>query len=96
MTKEQAIQFANCLKNNYTIDFNDMADFCDMAIKALEKDISKTPKKCEVPRYGIGYEFYDYYCPTCSKFLAYECDTKRKYIHHCECGQRLDWGCDND
>lgn len=37
MTEEQAIQFANCLKNNYTIDFNDMADFCDMAIKALEQ-----------------------------------------------------------
>ena len=37
MTKEQAIQFANCLKNNYIIDFNDMADFCDMAIKLLEQ-----------------------------------------------------------
>ena len=37
MTKEQAIQFANCLKNNYTIDFNDMADFCDMAIRAPEQ-----------------------------------------------------------
>lgn len=37
MTKEQAVKFANCLKNNYTIDFNDMADFCDMAIKALEQ-----------------------------------------------------------
>ena len=37
MTKEQAIEFANCLKNNYTIDFNDMADFCDMAIKSLEQ-----------------------------------------------------------
>lgn len=40
MIKEQAIQFANCLKNNYTIDFNDMADFCDMAIKALEQQTS--------------------------------------------------------
>ena len=36
MTKEKAIKFANCLKNNYTIDFNDMADFCDTVIKALE------------------------------------------------------------
>lgn len=47
MTKEQAIQFANCLKNNYTIDFNDMADFCDMAIKALEQEL--TPIKNERP-----------------------------------------------
>lgn len=41
MTKEDAIHFANCLKNNYTIDFNDMADFCDMVIEALER------KPCE-------------------------------------------------
>ncbi len=37
MTREDAIKFANCLKNNYTIDFNNMTDFCDMAIKALEQ-----------------------------------------------------------
>lgn len=37
MTKEQAKKFANCLKNNYTIDFNDMADFCDTVINALEQ-----------------------------------------------------------
>ena len=36
MDKEKAIEFANCLKNNYTINFDDMFDFCDEAIKALE------------------------------------------------------------
>ena len=36
MDKEKAIEFANCLKNNYTINFDDMSDFCDEAIKALE------------------------------------------------------------
>ena len=63
----------------------------DMAIKALEKDMPKAPKKSDVPRCGMGYEYYDWYCPTCNKLLAFECDTKRQYIHHCECGQRLDW-----
>ena len=38
MTTEEAIHFAKCLKNNWTIDFNDMADFCDMAIDALSAD----------------------------------------------------------
>lgn len=38
MTNEEAKKFANCLKNNYTIDFNDMADFCDTVIKALEQE----------------------------------------------------------
>lgn len=41
MTNEQAKKFANCLKNNYTIDFNDMADFCDTVIKLLEQQPSE-------------------------------------------------------
>ena len=36
MTREEAIHFAVCLKNNWTIDFNDMEEFCDMAIEALK------------------------------------------------------------
>ena len=36
MDKEKAIEFANCLKNNYTINFDDMSDFCDEVIEALE------------------------------------------------------------
>ena len=38
MNREEAIYFANCLKNNYTVDLNDMEAFCDMAIKALEQE----------------------------------------------------------
>jgi hypothetical protein len=38
MNREEAIYFANCLKNNYTIDLNDMQAFCDEAIKALEQE----------------------------------------------------------
>ena len=30
-TREDAIHFAECLKRNYTIDFEDMEVFCDMA-----------------------------------------------------------------
>ena len=37
MTREEAIHFANCLKNNYTIDLNDLQAFCDEVIKALEQ-----------------------------------------------------------
>ena len=35
MTREEAIHFATCLKNNWTINFDDMEEFCDIAIKAL-------------------------------------------------------------
>jgi len=41
MTREEAIHFAECLKHNYTIYFNDMEEFCDMAIKALEQEPRK-------------------------------------------------------
>lgn len=63
----------------------------DMAIKALEKDTPKAPKKSDTPRYGMGYDYYDWCCPSCGKFLAYECDSEREKIHHCRCGQRLKW-----
>ena len=38
MDKEKAIEieFANRLKNNYTINFDDICDFCDEAIETLE------------------------------------------------------------
>lgn len=38
MNREEAIYFANSLKNNYTVDLNDMEAFCDMAIKALAQE----------------------------------------------------------
>lgn len=38
MTREEAIHFAECLKNNWTINFADMEEFCDMAIEALSAE----------------------------------------------------------
>jgi hypothetical protein len=35
MTREEYIDFANALKNNYTIDFDKLPEFRDMAISAL-------------------------------------------------------------
>ena len=40
MTREEAIHFAECLKNNWTINFADMEEFCDMAIEALSAEPS--------------------------------------------------------
>ena len=37
MTREEYIKFANALKNNYTIDFDKLPEFCDMAISALSE-----------------------------------------------------------
>ena len=37
MTRGEYIDFANALKNNYTIDFDKLPEFCDMAISALSE-----------------------------------------------------------
>lgn len=37
MTIEEMIHFATCLKNNWTIDFNDMEVFCNLVAEALEE-----------------------------------------------------------
>lgn len=38
MTREEYIDFANALKNNYTIDFDKLSEFCDMAISAVSEN----------------------------------------------------------
>lgn len=35
MTREEGKEFANALKNNYTINFDKLPEFCDLVISAL-------------------------------------------------------------
>ena len=37
MTRDEAIHYAKCLKNNWTLNLNDLGEFYDMAIEALER-----------------------------------------------------------
>ena len=48
MTKEKAIEFANCLKNNYTVNFDDMFDFCDEVIETLENSCEDSVSRQQV------------------------------------------------
>ena len=48
MTKEKVIEFANCLKNNYTVNFDDMSDFCDEVIEALENSCEDSVSRQQV------------------------------------------------
>lgn len=80
MTNEEAITYANCLKNNYTINFEDMADFCDMAIKALAKHdyfIEKINRESYIRGYNkamsnilLAYDKSDY--PEESNYYVYQ------------------------
>ena len=59
MTREEYINFANCLKNNYTIDFDVLPEFCDMAISAV-KWIPVSERLPEIgQRVIVTYETFD-------------------------------------
>ena len=77
MKREEAIHFATCLKNNWTINFADIEEFYDMAIEALSVVRCKECRwydnrygdVCHNPRYGDGWANYpppyvdeDYWC----------------------------------
>ena len=64
----------------------------DMAIEALEKQIPMEPVKSKTPRYGMGYVYHDWECPSCGGFIAFEPDvTRLQKKYRCDkCGQRLD------
>jgi predicted SprT family Zn-dependent metalloprotease len=95
MTNEEAIER---LKNG--APFSEIYDkkweeALDMAIKALEKDIEKEPVQTHV-RYGMGYEYHDYFCPTCDELLAPEPKGNRwkeegGWSRCRNCGQKIKW-----
>lgn len=53
------------------------------------RDVPAKPVKSKEPRLGMGYEYYDWVCPTCGKFLAYEPNIDGIPRRCQNCGQRL-------
>ena len=66
-----------------------LSEAFDMAVDAMKKQIPVKPVKSKDPRYGMGYVYHDWVCPSCGKFLAYE--PEESGCHHCKCGQAIDW-----
>lgn len=54
-----------------------------------ERDTGKYPIKSKIPRYGMGYDYYDWICPTCGNFLAFEPDIDHISQRCQKCGQLL-------
>ena len=53
------------------------------------RNTATPPIKDETPRYGMGYEYYDWLCPNCKAFLALE-PAIAKIPKRCRyCGQLL-------
>lgn len=41
-------------------------------------------------RWGIGYKYYDAYCPRCNGFICYEPIIQDQKEHYCgKCGQKI-------
>ena len=89
MTAEEAIDYL-LDPAGQTIERH--AEAVNMAVRALRKQIPLKPRKSLIPRYGMGYAYYDWICPRCGTFLAFE--PERTGNHHCRCGQAIDWNLD--
>lgn len=89
---ESALQKVKDQKENFGFMDRFTVDENWEVTKALEKQIPKKAIRSKEPRYGMGEEYYDWICPTCGEWLAYSPDRRRYEIHHCRCGQKLDWG----
>lgn len=98
MTKSEKLirneaEAIECLKSNKpTSSYLMLQESVDMAIQALEKQISKKPSY-EGDGYADGHLVYDaWICPCCGK--RYEVDYDN-YDHCPNCGQKIDWSDDD-
>lgn len=55
-----------------------------------ERDVAKKPMRCTEPRWGMGYDYYDWICPSCKYFLTPEPNWRNIPKRCPECGQLLD------
>ena len=83
MTREEGKEFANALKNNYTIDFDKLPEFCDMAISALSEN--KGEWIADVDKWGDEVTTVNGY--TCSKCGMFNSD-KDNFCPNCGADMR--------
>lgn len=73
-----------------TLKLNDKG--IDCVIESLKRQVGENINT-EV-RYGMGYEYNDYYCPSCNSFICYEHERDKCYekLSYCSnCGQKINW-----
>ena len=88
MTQQEIDRIENAIRHIQTAtDVDPWA--AEIAVDAMRKQIPQKPKKEKEPRYGMGYAYYDWICPTCGRTIAFEPAISGN--HHCKCGQAIDW-----
>lgn len=93
MTKEEAYTW---LQNHFPVcdDGTKQDEAIKIALDVLSKQIPMLPvQPKECVRYGHGYDYHDYYCPSCGGFLAFEPEGDRlSGQSRCPyCGQIISW-----
>ena len=101
MTNEEAKYYLSRLRDSLdSLSESKLIEALDMAIKVLERNIEKEPVQTHV-RWGMGYDYHDYYCPSCDAFLASEPIglrfKQRGERTRCKnCFQMIKWEVEND
>lgn len=113
MTTQEAIKQLEydrgmCLFNPSTGEEEPMNDDCrksaealEIAIEALKRDVPVKPIMMTTPRRTKFFEYYDWKCPICNCFLAYEEDGRHLILAHeksrcSNCFQLIDWSNTDD
>lgn len=86
--KTNIITYATAEAENLPIQ---MGKAFDVAIQALEKQI---PKKVQLRHIRKFDGFDDGECPTCGRTVSRDCDGADDFCP--DCGQKLDWGDDEE
>lgn len=96
MTESEAIKELHKIRPRGGIIPQKRAEALDMAIKALEKQIPKKPRKTDSYR-GVLKRVYAYACPTCHNVCLEKYMNERQNTTFCwDCGQHLDWSDDDE
>ena len=94
MTPKEAIEYLNIMKLSTEDDSvgEIKKEVCDMAIKALEKQIPKkviNVQDCCIPE-TYDYDYSIANCPNCR--MAFSFDEYHRPLYCNGCGQLIDWG----
>ena len=88
----KALEYINLKRVHPFYDWEEMKEVRDIAIEALEKQISKKVKK-EILTSNAFTQWRKYNCPNCGCFLYSGSSKPFSAQPHCyRCGQALDWG----
>ena len=90
MTNEESIRILRSIKDELILIFDhDRKYALDLAISALEKQVSKKPEDLQPVKNAARYTFSESgKCPCCGETIDYYCNS---WV--CDfCGQAIDWG----